>query len=151
LAFYFNVLLVSNVAYLALRYLLFWNSFTVKFMMLYTLTCIGGSIAYYFMSYLGQPIKDENNVIIGAGSDLNMPGHVSEYAKDIVLFSPIVYILSLISNYFWLSLLIVPGYAFYILWKNILGPWFFAPAPETDPNEKDGKKVKEKKRFIRTR
>ena len=38
----------------------------------------------------------------------------------------------------------VPGRAFYMLWVNILGPWFFAEAPEVD--EKKQKKMDRKMR-----
>ena len=145
--FYFNIYAVANLIYLALTYLFFWESFSLKFMIFYGLTaCISGA-AYYFISRMGRPIRDETGKIIGAGSDLNMQGHISEYAKDIVLFPPIIYACTLISNYFWNLLLVAPMYAFYLLWKNFLGPWFFAPAPE--PEEQDQKKIKEKRRIIR--
>lgn len=36
----------------------------------------------------------------------------------------------------------IPGRGFYLLWVNILGPWFFAPAPEQD--EKKMKKMERK-------
>ena len=97
--FYFNVLAASNVAYLALRYLFFWESFTTKFVVLFTLTSLLSWASFYFMKYMAKPILAEDNVtVISAGSDLNMQGHVSDYLKDIMLYSPIVYIFSLVSN-----------------------------------------------------
>lgn len=146
---YFNIFAISNVAYLVLRYLLFWQSFTAKFIVFYTITALASGAAYYFISYVGRPIKDENGVVIDAGSDLNMQGHISEYAKDVIIFSCLIYVLTLLSNYFWLGLLVAPAYAFYLIWKNFLGPWFFAPAPETDETQADPKKQKEKRRIIR--
>lgn len=146
--FYFRILLISNLAYLAIRYFIFWESFTLKYMVLYGFTASISNVAYYFIGYMGRPMKDENGTIIGAGSDLNMQGHISEYAKDAILFSCIVYLLTLVSDYFWLTLLVAPIYVFYLLWVNFLGPWFFAPAPETD-DEQDQKKPKEKRKIIR--
>ena len=147
--FYFKVLSISNLSYLALRYVFFWDSFTFKFMFLFGLTSALSWAAYNFMAYMGRPILDEYGKPMSAGSDLNMKGHISEYFKDIILFvSIIVYPPTLISNYFWLLLIIAPVYAFVLLWKNVLGPWFFAPAPE-EPAEQDQKKVKEKRRIIR--
>jgi hypothetical protein len=148
--FYFYVFLISNVTYLTLRYVFFWSTFTAKFIFLYAFTASLSSGAYYFISYVGRPVKDEAGVIVGAGSDLNLPGHISEYAKDVVLFAAICYALTLVSDYFWLTLLVVPCYVFYKLWVNFLGPWFFAPAPETDADQ-DGnqKKPKEKRKIIR--
>ena len=146
--FYFNVFAISNGAYLLLRYLLFWQSFTTKFIFLYALTLVISAAAFYFINYIGRPMRDETGAVIGAGSDLNMPGHISEYAKDVILFAAIVHILTLVSDYFWLVLITVPVYVFYLLWKNFLGPWFFAPAPEQDPHQ-DQKKPKEKRKIIR--
>ena len=146
--FYYNVYAGSNLIYLGLIYLFFWQSFTIKFMILYSLTAGVSGAAYYFISRVGRPLVDESGKVVGAGSDLNMQGHVSEYAKDVVLFPPIVYTCTLISNYFWLLLLVAPMYAFYLLWKSVLGPWFFAPAPDTD-EQQDQKKVKEKRKIIR--
>ena len=101
------------------------------------------------MKSMTTPLLDENGSIIDPGSDINMSGHISEYLKDIILFSVIVQMLSFISNYFWLLLIIAPVYVFYLLWKNFIGPWIFAPAPE-DPNEKEQqKKPKEKIKYLR--
>jgi hypothetical protein len=149
--FYFRVFSISNGAYLLLRFLLFWQSFTSKFIILYLLTLTVSGLGYYFINYMGKPIRDFDGSIIGAGSDLNMPGHISEYAKDVILFAAIVHLLTLVSDYFWLLLIVVPVYVFYILWKNFLGPWFFAPAPEHDLSlqQQDQKKQREKRRIIR--
>jgi hypothetical protein len=146
--FYFYLYGGYNLAFLSVKYLLSWQTFTTKFIVLYSLTTLVSTFAYYFLTYMGKPIRDETGVIIGAGSDLNMQGHISEYAKDAIIFSAIVCSLSLISDYFWLGLVIVPIYVFYLLWKNVLGPWFFAPAPEPE-DPQDQKKVKEKRRIIR--
>ncbi|RNA10890.1 transmembrane protein -like [Brachionus plicatilis] len=145
--FYFNVFTISNVAYLIIRYLLFWDTFSAKFILLYTLTAFTSLVAYYFISYVGKPILDEKGIAVDYSSDLNMSGHVSEYAKDVILFSVIQYILSLISNYFWFALIILPLYVFVKIWQNFLGPWFFEPAPEEEPQ--DQKKQKTKTKVIR--
>jgi len=101
---------------------------------------------------MARPDLDESGTIIGPGSDLNMQGHISEYFKDMILFTVIVHWLSLISVYLWLTLLVLPVYVFVLLWKNFLGPWFFAPAPEQDQDTATGqKKVKEKRKVIHVR
>lgn len=74
ISYYYYVFVISNFGYLALRYLLFWESFTGKFIVLYALTALVASVAYYFISYMGRPIKDESGAVVGAGSDLNMQG-----------------------------------------------------------------------------
>jgi hypothetical protein len=141
----------SNVIYLILRFLFFWESFSGKFIALYSLTLLVQTISYFYMNSMSTPIyADDNKTIIDPGSDLNMIGHISEYLKDAILFPIIVYAFSLYTNYAWLLLLVVPIYAFVKLWKSVIGPWIFAPAPE-DGQEPDQKKVKEKKKVIRVR
>jgi hypothetical protein len=150
--FYFKVLSGSNSIYLIARYLLFWESFTSLYIVLFSLTTALSWFSWYFMKNMATPELDEMGVTIGAGSDLNMQGHISEYFKDIILFTVIVHALSLITDYFWLLLIVAPIYLFVLLWKNFLGPWFFAPAPEEDDTKQnDQKKVKEKKKIIRVR
>ena len=149
--FYFNLLAISNGVFLAIRYLLFWESFTTKYIVLFGFTSILSWLAFYFMKSMTTPEFNENGTIIGPGSDLNMQGHISEYLKDVIIFSAIVQSLSLISDYFWLLLIVAPCYVFYLLWKNFLGPWFFAPAPEENNEQQQEKKVKEKRKFIRAK
>ena len=153
--FYFNVTSISQTIYLGIIYLLFWPSFTYSYMFLFALTSVISWLAYYFMKSMATPILDETSKsLIDPGSDLNMSGHISEYLKDIILFTAIVQMFTLLSNYFWYLLVIAPIYVFYLVWINFLGPWFFAPAPDSTDNEnnKDNKKQqKEKIKYVRSR
>jgi len=67
---------------------------------------------------------------------------MAEHMKDLILLTAATQVLSTLSNYFWLLILLAPGRAGYILWVNFIGPWFFAPAPEVD--EKKAKKAERK-------
>ena len=149
--FYFNVLSITQCVYLLVTYFIFWPSFTTMYICLFGLTASASWLAFYFMKSMAAPVKEENGAIIDAGSDLNMTGHISEYLKDIILFSTIVQLMSFLSSYFWWLLVIAPVYVFYLLWKNFLGPWFFAPAPESTQTDdkQDGKKPKEKIKYVR--
>lgn len=148
ISFYSKIILYTNVIFLALNILLFWNSFTLKFIILYVLTAIASYVAYFYMKSMATPVLGNNGEIIDAGSDLNMEGHISEYLKDVVLFVSGVQILSLITSYAWLLLIIIPVYGFYKLWVLVLGPWFFAPAPE-EPAAGDAGEEKQKRRVQR--
>lgn len=149
--FYNIVVFGSNSVYLLLRYLFFWDTFTTKFVTFYSIAAILQFISFYYLKSMATPIyDDEKKTLIDPGSDLNMKGHISEHLKDIILLPAIIYLVSLVTNYAWLGMLVIPAVAFYKLWVNILGPWFFAPAPEGDNvNEQNQKKVKQKTRIIR--
>lgn len=50
--------------------------------------------------------------MVNGGMDLTMEGGMAEHAKDLLLVTAIVQMLSLISNYFWLLWLIVSIFCF---------------------------------------
>ncbi|KAL3858888.1 hypothetical protein ACJMK2_009137 [Sinanodonta woodiana] len=133
LKFYTYLIFGINVAYLSLQYIFFYDSFTALYITLFL-----WAVGVYFGSY-----KFMSSMASG-GIDLNMEAGMAEHAKDVILVTCIVQSVSLISNYFWLLWLLVPGRAFYLLWVNILAPWIFAEAPEVD--EKKQKKMERKMR-----
>ncbi|MBW01703.1 transmembrane domain-containing protein, partial [Eschrichtius robustus] len=60
------------------------------------------------------------------------------HLKDVILLTAIVQVLSCFSLYIWSFWLLAPGRALYLLWVNVLGPWFTADsgAPAPEHNEK---------------
>ena len=80
--------------------------------------------------------------LLDGGIDLNMEEGMAEHAKDLILLTAGVQVLSLLSNYFWLLLLLAPIRALYMLWGSILSPWIFAEAPEVDEKKQKKKEAK---------
>ncbi|GAB1602053.1 transmembrane protein 208-like [Argonauta hians] len=144
LTFYKQVIIAVNVSYIVLQYLFFWDSYTFLPFFLTCLACLAYFASYKFMTNMANASFGDEKQLLDAGIDLNMESGMAEHSKDLILMTCIVQILSLISNYFWLLWLVVPGRAFYLLWVNILAPWFFAPAPEE--NEKKIRKMERRMR-----
>ncbi|XP_076449396.1 transmembrane protein 208-like [Babylonia areolata] len=144
LVFYRNILLAVNVLYFTVYFIFFWDNFTTLPVMM-TLTAVSMSVgSYHFMNSMAQPTYNQGT-LVDSGIDLNMEAGMAEHApEDIILLTTIVQSLSLISNYFWLFLLLAPARAFYMLWVNVLGPWFFAEAPEQPVDDKKAKKLERK-------
>ena len=69
--------------------------------------------------------------------------------QDAFILTSATLFLALISDYFFLLLLLAPLQAFWILWKNVIAPWIFAPAPE--PDEADLKRQNKKERKMQRR
>uniref|UniRef100_T2M6J9 Transmembrane protein 208 n=1 Tax=Hydra vulgaris TaxID=6087 RepID=T2M6J9_HYDVU len=130
LQFYIYIILGISAFYVVVSFAFFelrWSTYLGFFMPLFV---YAGS--YKFLS----------SIVLG-GMDLAMEGGMAEHAKDLILVTAIIQLLSLVSNYFWFLWLVVPGRAFYMLWVNVLSPWFFAaPPPEMD--EKQQKKYEKK-------
>jgi len=142
LSFYRNMAVISNA--LSLVILVFYNS-TIS-ILLYLFSCAIYIGAYQFMAYMSNPKYTETGQLIDSGVDLNMEGGIAEHVKDIIILTAGCQILSsVISNYFWYLWLFAPARGGWIVWKNILGPYFFQQAPlEPEMDEKKQKKMERK-------
>ncbi|CAG2115130.1 unnamed protein product [Medioppia subpectinata] len=100
------------------------------------------------MQYMAKAVYSPTGGLIDGGIDLNMKNGFAEHLKDLIILTTGVQSLSLISNYFWILWLLAPGYAMYMLWVNILGPWFFQ---QPDPQQTEAEDKKQKKMDRRMR
>ena len=100
------------------------------------------------MKYMAKATYSETGALIDAGIDLNMKEGFAEHLKDLIILTSGTQILSLASNYFWLLWLLAPGRAVLLLWKNIISPYVFAPAPVVD-EEREEKKQRKLERKMR--
>ncbi|XP_006615579.1 transmembrane protein 208 [Apis dorsata] len=143
LSFYQNMIIGAIGIYFMVT-MLFFNFTTLAT----TLTIFSGIIyigSYQFMKYIAHATYSESGQLLDSGIDLNMEGGIAEHIKDLIILTSGVQVLSLISNYFWLLWLLVPLRGGWILWKQILAPWFFAPAPEQpEVSEKKQRKLEKK-------
>lgn len=75
------------------------------------------------------------------------------HVKDIIILTAGCQVLSsLISNYFWYLWLLAPARGGWILWKNILQPYFLQPnTGEPEVNEKKQKKLERKMKRMQQR
>jgi hypothetical protein len=154
--FYTKFYVTANIVYVLVRYLLFWDSFELKYMVVYSLTSFVQLMALLYMIHISQPVYSDdsaNKKIIDYNMDLNMAGggNMCEYLKDLILLPAFVYLLSLYSNYAWFLLLAIPVYVVVKLWNTVLAPWIFAPAPDQSMDNNESKKVKEKRKIIRVK
>ncbi|NXA41602.1 TM208 protein, partial [Eudromia elegans] len=94
--------------------------------------------SYRSMRSMAKPAFAEDGSLADGGIDLNMEQGMAEHLKDVILLTAIVQVLSCFSFYVWYFWLLAPGRALYLLWVNILGPWFTADssAAAQEPSEK---------------
>nr|ACO15035.1 Transmembrane protein 208 [Caligus clemensi] len=152
--FYRNIILGSNGMYFLIMTLLGprYGYTEILCFLLSASLCISG---YQFFSYFGSPTLAENGSVLDTGIDLNITSGVSEHVKDLIILVGFAQVLSLFSNYFWLLLLLIPARGFWMLWKSVIAPWLFAPAPEEDtsagPESKKTKKMERKMKRMQVR
>lgn len=145
LSFYRNMAIGANAISLIILFI-FNSSLSI---VQYLFSCTIYIACYQFMSYISKAKYTETGQLIDSGIDLNMEGGISEHVKDIIILTAGCQLLSLISNYFWLLWLFAPFRGFWLLWKNVLGPYFFQAAPEpTELDEKKQRKLERKQRRI---
>ncbi|XP_068618306.1 transmembrane protein 208 [Battus philenor] len=148
--FYRNMSLGAGAFYNIFFFIFFYEHMSTFIMVMNILIMVIYITCYQLMRFISRPrYSSETFQLIDHGLDLNMEGGMGEHIKDVVILSSITHLLALVSNYFWLVLLVIPVRAFWLLWTNLLGPWFFQEAPEdTEQDEKKRKKMERKmKRF----
>ncbi|KAJ8737017.1 hypothetical protein PYW07_000288 [Mythimna separata] len=145
ISFYRIMALGATAVYGVISVGFFWDNLTTGIIFLNILVLSIYLGCYQMMRYISRPTYSDSNQLIDPGLDLNMEGGMGEHVKDIVILSSITHVLAAVSNYFWLLLLLLPARAFWLLWTNVLGPWFFQEAPQdTEQDEKKKKKMERK-------
>eukprot|EP00062_Callorhinchus_milii_P019971 gi/632975104/ref/XP_007904040.1/ PREDICTED: transmembrane protein 208 [Callorhinchus milii] len=129
LKFYLRIILGANAIYGVLNLFLFQSSAMFWAWGLLVFALIVYSLSYRWMQGMAQPAFSEDGALVDGGIDLNMEQGMAEHLKDVILLTAILQVLSCTSMYFWYLWLLAPGRALYLLWVNILGPWFTAEAP----------------------
>uniref|UniRef100_A0A0K8S4R6 Transmembrane protein 208 n=2 Tax=Lygus hesperus TaxID=30085 RepID=A0A0K8S4R6_LYGHE len=146
LKFYRMMVLGANGIFIAVT-LIFFDLFSFFNIAMLVMTSLTYFACLYFMSYMAKATFNEKNQVIDSGVDLNMEGGIAEHVKDMMILTSGSQLLSLLSNYFWLLMLLAPGRGMWFLWKNILSPYFFQAAPEQpEVDEKKQKKLERKMR-----
>uniref|UniRef100_A0A1L8D9J9 Transmembrane protein 208 n=1 Tax=Nyssomyia neivai TaxID=330878 RepID=A0A1L8D9J9_9DIPT len=148
LKFYRNMALISQGVHLMVMFLL-QDSYTALTITM-TIITIGLHIgSYQFMNFMSRAQYSESGALVDSGTDLNMEGGLAEHVKDLVILTSGTQIFSLISNYFWLLLLLIPIRAVWLLWGSVIKPWMEQKNQQPEVDEKKQKKMERKMRRMR--
>lgn len=140
LNFYRVMILGSNALFLILNGFVY-SEFATFEIAAFVLVAIVHISCYQFLAYMAKPKYTTSGQLADGGLDLNIESGVSEHVKDLIIVTSGCQTLALVSRYFWILWAFVPLRAFHMLWKNLLGPYFFAPGPE-EPEQDDKKQRK---------
>jgi len=147
LVFYRNMILGAAGIYFGIG-IIFFNEFPKLDLFLATFAGLVFACCYRFMSSMSTTKLGADGSILDEGCDLNIEGGIAEHIKDLVILTSVCLVLSSYCTWLWLIWLLAPTRAFQMLWTNILGPWFFAPAPEDEKeNQMDKKQMKRERRM----
>jgi len=88
---------------------------------------------------------DDNGELIDAGIDLNIGG-LSEYYFDVIYITWFVQLTTIFSDWFWMSFLLIPGFAFFKLWTLVIGPYLANVGKAEPVTEKERKRMEKAER-----
>ncbi|XP_054165874.1 transmembrane protein 208-like [Oppia nitens] len=149
LKFYSIMSITSMLIYILTMHLFFSQLLTFKYLFI---SVLSGSIyltAFSVMKYMAKAVYSSTGALVDGGIDLNMESGFAEHMKDLIILTTGIQLLSLLSNYFWLLWLLAPGRGLYMLWVNVLSPWFFQQPTEQQEEVADKKQRKLERRMKR--
>lgn len=85
------------------------------------LCCLVHYGAYRIFLWIATPYFSPDGQLLDGGIDLSIPNGTGEHMKDAVIFIALLQIGTLITNYAWLLVLIVPGRILYLIWPYLKG------------------------------
>jgi len=129
--------------------LVLWSSVTTTDVVIICLCALAQFCCYRLMAYMAKTKHSETGQLLDGGIDLNMESGISEHIKDAIILTSIVEILASFSRYFWFLMLVIPCRLFFMLWKNVLGPWFFQSAPTAEQDADNDKKQRKMERRLK--
>ncbi|KAI8098655.1 uncharacterized protein BX664DRAFT_319280 [Halteromyces radiatus] len=102
-----------NIVYILWRVIYLWGSFSKSLGFLYILTTGLTLLFYSILKSSGTPTYNIDGTLRSSGDDLNSEG-LTAYMFDIIYITWFVHIsTAFISNKFWYTYLVIPGYALY--------------------------------------
>lgn len=105
-------------------------------------------LLYLWLSSLAVPTYDASGDLAGGGADLSSHGSLSDYAFDIIYVLVFVQLTTIISDYFWLVVLVVPlfaGYKLFAILFGVLGASSSSAGMEATAEERRKREKKERK------
>ncbi|EEF28950.1 transmembrane protein 208 homolog [Ricinus communis] len=150
-----HLIIACNVIYFLVRILIFHSTFTWKHWMGLVLTSVAYFIPYQQLDAMARPAYADDGELIDGGFDMSTGG-ICGYLHDIIYITSFVQLMSIISEKFWYTYLVIPAFGAYQSFGFIRG--FLSQGSEgTEEDEKTRKKREKmekrasRAKFVKTR
>ncbi|KFM23189.1 Transmembrane protein 208-like protein [Auxenochlorella protothecoides] len=143
------IVIVANVAWLVVRFLLRRSTVTWTSYAALGLTSLVYAICYPGIATALAPHYSPSGELVYAGADLAQGGVLSYY-HDLLYITAFVQLGSMISKWAWLAFIAVPAYCAYLLVIHVLLPYWSAPRADTTSFESEADKRRREKRERQT-
>ncbi|XP_065174382.1 transmembrane protein 208-like [Sycon ciliatum] len=140
LKFYAAFTVVPNVIYFLVYFLFYSSSFSWLRWIGWLLSAASATAGFLMMYTSAKASFSANGQLVDAGLDLGMTEGMTEYIKDVVIFSGAVIVLGSVSGYFLLLWFVIPAFMFYHLWIQFLWPWIHGPEGGEEPMADQGRR-----------
>eukprot|EP01121_Diplochlamys_sp_Union-15-3_P010228 TRINITY_DN2851_c0_g1_i4.p1 TRINITY_DN2851_c0_g1~~TRINITY_DN2851_c0_g1_i4.p1 ORF type:complete len:186 (+),score=27.32 TRINITY_DN2851_c0_g1_i4:48-560(+) len=142
--------LLFLIPFLLIRVIWWWPSFTWLHIIGSTILLIANWYCFSSLKAYAKPSYSESGELIDGGADLDMKGLV-EYHWDVLYITWFCFVTTLISDWFWLVFLVVPAFALYKIWFEVLYPTWQAKRMMEQQREEMNSSKGGKKTKVRTR
>eukprot|EP00475_Leptophrys_vorax_P013389 TRINITY_DN19785_c0_g1_i1.p1 TRINITY_DN19785_c0_g1~~TRINITY_DN19785_c0_g1_i1.p1 ORF type:complete len:174 (+),score=20.94 TRINITY_DN19785_c0_g1_i1:94-615(+) len=141
-----QLIVTVNAIYILVRLSIFFSTFTWRHWVGLVISTFAYKTCFDQLASLAEPSFDDAGGLLDGGADLSMGG-MCAYLHDIIYITAFVQVASILSDWFWLVYLVIPGFGLWKLWEVVLYPYFFTktePGHE-DPREKKRREKQERK------
>lgn len=142
------IILTANVLHVSLKLILFRQSSTPQSWLGFGLTSLIYVVCYSGIASMAEPTYGPTGELLDGGSDLNMGG-LCTYYHDLIYLAAIVQLSTILSSRFWFAFMVVPLYAAYQAWVNIVKPYFLTPRPQSMAQEETPAEKKKREKLER--
>lgn len=150
-----RLIIACNVIYFVVRMIIFHSTFTWKHWVGLVLTSVAYAIPYQQLSAMAKPTYTDDGELIDGGFDMSTGG-ICGYLHDVIYITSFVQVMSILSEKFWYTYLVIPAFGAYQSFGFIKG--FLPQGSEGDTEDEKTRKKREKMekkasrgKFVKTR
>ncbi|KAG2660416.1 transmembrane protein 208 homolog [Panicum virgatum] len=136
------IILISNAIYIVVRMAIMHSSFTWKHWIGLMLTSAAYFLPYKQLASMAKPVYSDNGELLDGGFDLSTGG-ICEYLYDVIYITVFVQLMSLISEKFWWTYLVIPAFAGHKI-SGLLRGAFSSGGSEGEVEDEKTRKRREK-------
>ncbi|KAG0560657.1 hypothetical protein M758_9G002400 [Ceratodon purpureus] len=146
MAFLRNVILISNVIYVVLRFGLRFRSLWWFHGVMFIFTSVIYKLVYDQLAGMAKPEIDEaTGEILDGGFDMKTGGLCS-YMHDLLYITSFLQVASILSDKFWWLYLVIPGFGIYKVWPYFYSAFLKPSEPEGPMDEREKKRLEKAER-----
>uniref|UniRef100_A0A1D1YEL8 Transmembrane protein 208 n=1 Tax=Anthurium amnicola TaxID=1678845 RepID=A0A1D1YEL8_9ARAE len=149
-----RLVVACNVIYVLVRMLIFHSTVSWKHWFGLFVTSAAYALPYQQLAKMAKPTHSDDGELLDGGFDMNSEG-VCGYLHDVIYITSFVQLMSILSDKFWYTYLLIPAFGAYKLSGLFKGILSGSEEPEEDEKTRRKREKVERKasrpKFVKTR